>query len=224
MNAPICKHCGAEIQRKRYGKYFESMKQFMGRQFCSRDCIDKTKRAVPLLERFNRRVDPNGPMHPYDQSLGRCWMWNGSKVMVRGLPRAMIFHEGKPRIAARVAFELFKGPLGNLFACHSCDNTICVNPDHLFSGTAKDNSKDCQLKGRIRACRGDKNGLRIHPESILRGERHPNRKLCDSDVIAIRLSKEPTRVLATRFKVDISNIRFIQKGKAWSHLKLERTA
>jgi hypothetical protein len=35
-------------------------------------------------------------------------------------------------------------------ACHRCDNTFCINPDHLFVGTAADNRRDAQAKGRLK--------------------------------------------------------------------------
>ncbi len=50
-----------------------------------------------------------------------------------------------------MSWMLFKGepiPEG-LKACHHCDNPICVNPDHLFLGTDKDNSIDAMNKKRL---------------------------------------------------------------------------
>jgi len=37
-------------------------------------------------------------------------------------------------------------------------NTMCVNPDHLFLGTQKDNIQDAVKKGRLRAPKGEING------------------------------------------------------------------
>lgn len=82
---------------------------------------------------------------------GGCWIWGGAKnhngygVVVK---KKGFGHKRMYRMH-RVVWEHFNGliPPG-LHACHKCDNPCCVNPAHIFLGTAKDNLSDCARKKR----------------------------------------------------------------------------
>jgi hypothetical protein len=94
------------------------------------------------FERWCEKVDMKGP--------DDCWEWLASK-MKQGYGEMRI--NKKYKAAHRYAYEYFKNndqPLpSNLYVCHHCDNPSCVNPNHLFLGTAKDNSQDMVRKGRL---------------------------------------------------------------------------
>lgn len=79
---------------------------------------------------------------------GECWQWIGS--CGGSYHYGQFYYKGKSHQAHRVSWEIKNGTIPDgLYACHTCDNTICVNPNHLFLGTAKDNHDDAVRKGRI---------------------------------------------------------------------------
>lgn len=75
-----------------------------------------------------------------------CWIWQKSNNYRYG----QISINGKLVYAHRYSWELKNGPIPKgMYVCHHCDVTLCVNPDHLFIGTAKDNVQDAIRKGRM---------------------------------------------------------------------------
>lgn len=74
-----------------------------------------------------------------------CWEWQG-KPSTSGY--GYIYSNRKCYLAHRVAYVYWNDNIPDgLYVCHSCDNKICCNPDHLFLGTARDNGLDASKKG-----------------------------------------------------------------------------
>lgn len=110
----------------------------------------------------------------------------------------------RDRYVARIilAHKLGKSIKGYM-ACHSCDNPACVNPDHLFAGTAKDNAQDAIAKRRM---------------SI--GILNPRCKLTESQVLSIRSQEgvKSSLALAAEYGVSRSLIYKIWSSQSWSHI------
>ena len=101
------------------------------------------------------------------------------RVNDHGMAYGRFSIDGKKHTAHRVAYSLIKGLVPKeLQVCHSCDNTICVNPEHLFLGTNQTNQQDSIDKGRGGrvVCCGESNGLRKLTREII----HCAKELRDS--------------------------------------------
>ena len=112
---------------------------------------------------------------------GGCWLWGGY-LMKTGYG---VYMEDRARwLAHRGSWVAANGrpvPAG-MMVCHKCDVRACVNPDHLWIGTAQDNFDDAKRKSRLawQVSSDWAAGKRIR-----RGEGHPQAKLTDADVLAI---------------------------------------
>ena len=143
-----------------------------------------------------------------DTRTGRVLGVDGGQVR-QGL-RALL---GKrPDVAAtRVAFILAHVEIpGDLLVLHTCDNPGCVNPDHLYAGTHKDNHLDMVTRNRAPT-----------PNSMP-GETNPGSKLTARGVKDIRKRYAAggilQRQLAEEYGVAQTNISFIVRGEHWKHI------
>ena len=113
-----------------------------------------------IITSFWRRVDKGE----------YCWNWTG-KISEKGY--GVIYTHYRENIKAHIfSYELAYGHIqGNKnCVCHTCDNFLCVRPDHLFLGTNLDNSTDMVVKNRSAY-----------------GERHSQAILTDNQVDEIRM-------------------------------------
>lgn len=74
-----------------------------------------------------------------------CWLWCGSRFSTG---YGLISYDRLWK-AHRLVWTLVNGEIPpNIQVCHKCDTPPCINPNHLFLGTAKQNQQDKAAKGR----------------------------------------------------------------------------
>ena len=146
-----------------------------------------------------------GPVEP----LTGCRHWLGSRVGGYGAYRMR--SEGRTRsFGAHLVVWMLTNrvpwPDVKLNGLHSCDNGICVNPEHVSPGTHQKNMADLHLRGRGRNAKG-----RMHPRA----------KLTEDQVVEIRnrrVGGESSYALAKRFSVDRALITRICTGMLWTEI------
>jgi hypothetical protein len=136
----------------------------------------------------------------YDTVSG-CWLWAGT-VSKGGY--GSVRRSGKSWLAHRLAWAAVNGPITNgLHVCHRCDTPACINPAHLFLGTAKDNMADRKAKGRCASHVGALNG---------------RARLNEDAVRAIRCSDLPFTELARQYGVTPEAVGYAARGQTWGHV------
>ena len=137
-----------------------------------------------------------------------CWNWVGGKLRAGyGVITVYVFGKKTSHLAHRVSYMLANQVTITRFqpVCHKCDNPSCINPDHLFLGTQKENLKDMVEKGRS-----------------LRGVKNSQAKLTENEVREIRalyaLGSHSQRDLAKIYGIDQTTIGDVVNRLYWQHV------
>ena len=151
------------------------------------------RQGLGFLSRVNHLAALSQPEH--------CWLWTGAKdAQGYGITR----FQGLCARAHRAAWIAFRGPIPpSQYVCHSCDTPACVNPAHLWLGSALDNMRDKHAKGRQR-----------YP-----GPKQPARKLSQANTADILTDTRSLRAIAKDYGVShVAILKIKQRGQRSSTL------
>lgn len=158
----------------------------------------RPKAGVTAYDRFNANWER-------DQKTG-CWNWTGTiSRAYKGYGHIRIGN--KAMKAHRYSWEAHRGKIPEgMHVLHSCDNSICVNPDHLWIGTHQDNMRDMFRKGR---------------RQERRGQEHHKTHLTDADALAIYNSSDGPAALSKEYGISRQAVWNIKSKRTWKHIHKE---
>lgn len=142
---------------------------------------------------------------------GGCWLWLG-KVTPLGYGQLSV--GGRQLYTHRLAAAVWLGfdLDGPLCVLHRCDTPGCFNPEHLFVGTKRDNTRDMIAKGRARFPAGPPR----------RGSERSDAKLTEDAVREIRRRIDQgvsRRHLADEYGVSYWTVCKAAAGISWRHVR-----
>lgn len=147
------------------------------------------------LDRFNARFTP--------VPESGCWLWTAGIAGWTGY--GIFVYEGRQMGAHRASWLIHKGEIPKgMDVRHKCDTRSCVNPDHLLTGTRKENMRDMVERGR-------------HFPKI-----EGRRVLTDEQILEVFNSKLSIIKTAAKYGVSKVTIRDIRTGRTWSHLTAKK--
>lgn len=128
-----------------------------------------------------------------------CWLWIGS-TKTEGYGNFSF--RGVTWTAHRASWQMARGDIPHgMCVLHKCDTPACVNPDHLFLGTHRDNTNDKITKKRHRY-----------------GESQSLAKLTDAAVRSIRKDTRSSREIADELGVTQPVVIGVRQRKSWQHV------
>ena len=91
-------------------------------------------------------------------------------------------------------------------ACHTCDNTLCVNPEHIYEGTRSDNTQDSINRKRYHRFKGEDHGMAYLTEEKIK------------KAFNLRLQGMTIASIAEQLNCTIAILRSIFNGYSWKHV------
>lgn len=135
-----------------------------------------------------------------------CWNWTAN-IDINGYAHGSYQIENKrERKAYHISFYIYNGYRAS-YICHTCDNKLCVNPQHLYEGSPKTNAEDRTIRERSSTRIGQSNGRSIVNEQLVLEIRR---------LYATKQYKQSE--LAEQFNIAQTTISAIVTYKIWIHI------
>jgi hypothetical protein len=144
----------------------------------------------------------------WEENKNGCWISVNHGPNSKGYPLKRIGGNRKKLISHIVWEECFGEIPEGLGVLHKCDTPMCINPEHLFLGTNKDNSDDKIRKGRHKF-------PPRHP-----GESCPTAKLTQDQVLKIISDTRLHKIIAKEYGICKGHVWRLKSRREWRHIAI----